>query len=611
MRRIPIRWLLTFSMALVTCCSFIIAGNLIFSAFARNVWMEYTQFVEMQLHDVLGNETDYNWQDKGPFVVASTAHRPIEFPSNYEGGPENFVRSLSKNGYQVILFDDQRRILARYPYNSSLEIMPPSSVFELLELRLNEYAAGTHVRPIPDTDSKRPSFLHGMFFGPVGIFNIFDGFLYGRGQHNFFVFMRGAKDNYEHNSLPGSHADSSNPQNFATEQRSLPNGGGRALTVNSEASVTKHLNADGISIFCPPDFMRVTYEIPNDCQVFVAPFVRQGQLVGFVEVVSSWAVSKRMLYEFAAQITVIGGLLSLIVIAVSIAVNDWLFKPLETVVETARRVSTGDLSARTGLQRGRNEFYMLGSSFDSMVESLEESFTEQRRFIGDASHELKTPITSLLGVAEVLGIIRQQLGDNPQMDKSLATMKRELERMTVLVRDLLLLSRSSELAMKLSMDPISVQELIDEACQASLCGVMNRTVERNSSGDLFLLGDIHLLTRALRNIIDNALRYTPADKKVSVNFAKIGTEVCIAVVDEGCGIKAENIKDLGKRFYRVDSGRARVSGGTGLGLAITRTIVERHKGRLDISSQEGQGTTVKIYLPLPNAQQLGEDVSTK
>ena len=607
MRRIPIRWLLAFSMALVACCSFIIAGNLIFSAFARNIWMEYTQFVEMQLHEVLGSEPEHNWQEKGPFTVAGTAQHPIEFPSDYEGGPEKFVSTLGRNGYQVVLFDSERRILARCPYNSPAEIIPPSSVFDLLELRLNEYAQRGSAAPSVSAKNRRPGFFHGMLFGPVGIFNIFDGFLYGRGRHNFFVFIQDAKDGFGRKDASPDGSDGRDPGHSAEAQGLSAGHSSDPVKQHNEAAVSKHLNADGISIFFPPDFMRVTYEISDDRQVFLAPFVRRGQLVGYVEVVSSWAVSKQMLYEFAAQITVIGLLLSLIVIAVSAAVTDWLFKPLETVLETARRVSDGDLSARTGLAQGRNEFYTLGCSFDRMVERLEESFTEQRRFIGDASHELKTPITSLLGVAEVLSIISQQMGENPQMDKSLTTMKRELERMTVLVRDLLLLSRSSELAMKLSTDPISVQELIDEACQASLCGVMNRTVERNSGGDLFLLGDMHLLTRALRNLIDNALRYTPKDKKVSVNFAKIGTEACIAVVDEGCGIKAENIKDLGKRFYRVDSGRARVSGGTGLGLAITRNIVERHKGRLDISSQEGRGTTVKIYLPLPDEQQFGEE----
>lgn len=603
MRRIPIRWLLTLSMAVVTCCSFIIAGNLVFSAFARNVWMDYTQFVELQLHEVLGKELDPAKLEKGPFLMAQSVHQPIEFPDNYDGGPDKFVRTLGDYGYQVILFDDKQRILARYPQNISMSTVPPSSVFELLELQLNEYKQGGYAsRKRKDGTG---GFFHGIFFGPVGIFNVFDGFLYGRGRHNFFMFVHDAKDNYRRQEENGLSSSADGGKMYA--QQGHMGGGSGQPDYTAEGAAVRKLSSDGISIFFPPDFMRITYEIPDDCQVFVAPFVRQGQLVGFVEVVSSWAAQKGMLYEFAAQIAIIGLFLSLIVVAISAAVSDWLFKPLESVVDAARRVSSGDLSVRTGLPQGRNEFYIVGHSFDRMIESLEESFTEQRRFIGDASHELKTPITSLLGVAEVLSIISQQLGENPQMEKSLATMKRELERMTVLVRDLLLLSRSSELSMKLSMDPISVQELIDEACQASLCGVMNRTVERNSGGDLFLLGDMHLLTRALRNIIDNALRYTPKEKKVSVNFAKIGTEVCIAVVDEGCGIKAENIKDLGKRFYRVDSGRARVSGGTGLGLAITRTIVERHKGRLDISSFEGEGTTVKIYLPLPDEQQFGEE----
>ncbi|MBQ7567406.1 hypothetical protein IJT17_01205, partial [bacterium] len=322
MRRVPIRWLLVLSLALVTCTSFILAGDLIFSAFARSIWMDYTRIVEMRLHDVLGDSADRDESESVPFRISRSVHSPIEFPTDYEGSPDRFVRSLNRYGYQVMLFDDHRRILARYPQNMSVDVVPPSSVFELLELRCRNYfsldeGALTAADGSRFSERKRPSFIHGLFFGPVGIFNTFDGFLYAEASHSFLTFTRHFHAS-EAASVPSVHREPSVASN------SQPLGDERlGQAANAEVSVTSHLSADGISIFCPPDYLRVTYEIPHDCQVFVAPFSRQNKLVGFVQVVSSWAASKQILYEFAAQITVVGVLLSLIIVLVSVLVSGW------------------------------------------------------------------------------------------------------------------------------------------------------------------------------------------------------------------------------------------------------------------------------------------------
>lgn len=632
MRRIPIRLLLAFSLVAVTCISFSCASNLIFSVFTRTLWMDYSKEVEIHLQRTVGDGIGPVGSLYDPILTARAMQKPLERATSLPDNLQEIARQISAERFQVFLFDRNTKLQVRYPDALPLELATPASVFELLNMRCREYRfrlqqkrqLGEDVLEWPGLE--RPSFFKRLFFGPVGIFGFSQEFRYkkyyiGVLQYLHLHHWEGLQVAESERGQAAKNAAITGDSTSVHPGGKPPQGGpgpdpghrphhenGRHLRhMQTELQLVDKISAEGISLFSPPGMNRVTYELPEDLHVMVAPIFCNGRLEGFVQVISSWAFQKQILYDFATQICAIGVLVAMCIVVLSYFVSDWVLRPLKSVVETARSVTAGDLSARTGLPKGRNEFYMVGHTLDRMVDNLQEAFVEQRRFIGDASHELKTPITSLLGVAQVLSIIRQELGDNPQMDKSLATMNRELERMTELVRDLLLLSRSSELSMKLSTDPISVAELIDDACQASLSGVMNRNIVKVPGHDLWLLGDIGLLSRAVRNVIDNALRHTPEDKKVSVSFAKVGEEVCIEVDDEGCGIKAEHLKDLGKRFFRTDKGRARGQGGTGLGLAITRTVVERHKGRLEITSQEGQGTQVKIFLPLPDETLLDNE----
>lgn len=219
-------------------------------------------------------------------------------------------------------------------------------------------------------------------------------------------------------------------------------------------------------------------------------------------------------------------------------------------------------------------------------------------FVANASHELRTPLAAILGYVETL---REDEGkvDTPTAQKFLGIIEREAQRLQALVSDLMSLSRVEAEKHDLPTERIALAPLVERAARdAAGSGRIERLV-LEITAEPFVLGDLHQLEQVVRNLVDNALKYGACDKQVNVTLDLApGDQARIAVCDEGEGIAPEQIPHLTRRFYRTDPGRSRASGGTGLGLAIVKHIVERHRGRLDISSELGKGTRVVVRIPL-------------
>jgi two-component system phosphate regulon sensor histidine kinase PhoR len=219
-------------------------------------------------------------------------------------------------------------------------------------------------------------------------------------------------------------------------------------------------------------------------------------------------------------------------------------------------------------------------------------------FVANASHELRTPLAAILGYVETL---REDEGkvDTPTAQKFLGIIEREAQRLQSLVSDLMSLSRVEAEKHDLPTERIDLAALVERAARdASGSGRIERIV-LDIAAEAEVLGDLHQLEQVVRNLVDNALKYGAADKPVAVALDLApGDQARITVTDEGEGIAPEQIPHLTRRFYRTDPGRSRASGGTGLGLAIVKHIVERHRGRLDISSELGKGTRVVVRIPL-------------
>ena len=227
---------------------------------------------------------------------------------------------------------------------------------------------------------------------------------------------------------------------------------------------------------------------------------------------------------------------------------------------------------------------------------------EQMRadFVANASHELRTPLATLLGFLETLQD-DEAAGDPAIRDRFLAIMFDEATRMRTLVEDLMSLSRIEAERFDAPADPVDLLELLDGVRRSlgSLSDArQSEIVVENEARSTIVPGDRAQLAQLFNNLITNALNYGRAGTPVRVRLEEAGGGLLrVRVIDQGEGIAPEHIPRLTERFYRVDAGRSRSMGGTGLGLAIAKHIALRHRGRLEIVSKPGEGTSVRVYLP--------------
>ncbi|MCT2400281.1 sensor histidine kinase [Novosphingobium mangrovi (ex Huang et al. 2023)] len=217
-------------------------------------------------------------------------------------------------------------------------------------------------------------------------------------------------------------------------------------------------------------------------------------------------------------------------------------------------------------------------------------------FVANASHELRTPLANVLGYVETL-MNPKAGGDETVRNRFLETIRHEAQRMQALISDLMSLSRIEAIKHEVPLDNVELVALVHD-----VAGEFRRSAQVAVTANCtraVIAGDRGQLSQVLRNLIDNALKYGKpgGPVEVSVEAARTGW-VLITVRDEGEGIPPEHLPRITERFYRADTSRSRAAGGTGLGLSIVKHIVERHRGRFDIESRLGAGTTASLMLPL-------------
>ncbi len=220
-------------------------------------------------------------------------------------------------------------------------------------------------------------------------------------------------------------------------------------------------------------------------------------------------------------------------------------------------------------------------------------------FVANASHELRTPLASIIGYMETL---EEQGEEVPakQAVKFYGTVLREARRLQTLVEDLMSLSRVEAEKHDQPREPVDLIQLVKQAGRDGAGPDRTDRVDFNTpEGELLVRGDRRQLEQLVRNLVDNAFKYGGDDENVAVTITVGERSMAnLHIQDKGEGIASEHIPHLTRRFYRTDPSRSRAAGGTGLGLAIVKHIVERHRGRLDISSQQGVGTEVTVRIPI-------------
>ena len=276
-------------------------------------------------------------------------------------------------------------------------------------------------------------------------------------------------------------------------------------------------------------------------------------------------------------------------------------RPLETMGTTAGAIAAGDLSRRVEPADDSTEIGKLGTSLNAMLSQIEAAFDERRaseerlrRFVGDASHELRTPITSIRGYAE---LFRRGASTRPDdLARSMSRIEAEAERMGVLVDDLLLLARLDQ-GRPLERKPVDLQSVVTDAVDAARAIDPERVLDADLDGPATVVGDAGRLRQVIDNLLENARVHTPTGTPthVTLRTADDGGAL-LTIADEGPGMDPEVASKAFERFYRGDPARARSTGGAGLGLAIVAAIVESHGGSVQVRDADA-GTTVEVRFP--------------
>ena len=259
---------------------------------------------------------------------------------------------------------------------------------------------------------------------------------------------------------------------------------------------------------------------------------------------------------------------------------------------TDRRVASGDQPA---------EVARVAVSLDAMLDRLDAALTARaeseqrlRTFVADAAHELRTPVTTIRGYAE---LFERGARDDPQeLAKVLSRIRSEAERMGDLVDDLVLLARLDE-ARELERGPVDLTVLAHDAAMDARAADGERTVVVDEDGPAVVVGDEPALRQVLANLLTNVTRHTPPGTRATVRVRIDGPHAVLQVADDGPGLAAEHRERVFERFYRTDAGRARATGGAGLGLSIVAAIAHAHGGSTAADVTPGGGTTVTLRLP--------------
>lgn len=290
-------------------------------------------------------------------------------------------------------------------------------------------------------------------------------------------------------------------------------------------------------------------------------------------------------------------------------------KPLYDLAETARNlnvqsfdgenlkdlageisnIDASKLDRRISVDSSQTELKALAAAINGMLNRINSSYQSQVRFVSDASHELRTPISVIQGYINLLD--RWGKEDEKTLQESIDAIKSEIEGMKELVEKLLFLARGDSETIQLQKDLFDACEIVDEIIKETQMIDRGHRFETTLSIPAYVEADRQFFKQAIRILVDNSIKYTPVGKLIMLKVIKDEGKVHIIVQDQGIGIDAEDLPNIFDRFYRSDKSRARKSGGTGLGLAIAKWIIERHGAYFEILSRIDIGTRITIVFP--------------
>lgn len=291
-----------------------------------------------------------------------------------------------------------------------------------------------------------------------------------------------------------------------------------------------------------------------------------------------------------------------------------ILKPLNEMAETASRLSNmtfdeekfqnledaiskiSPIISDERISIGDNELQGLEDAINKLLDRMRESYRQQARFVSDASHELRTPISVIQGYANMLD--RWGKNDESVLEESITAIKCESENMKNLVEQLLFLARGVNGKTQLTIGRFSLNDMMKEVLEESIMIDKNHAYNYIDSEDISILGDVALLKQTARILVENAAKYTEKGGCITLRIGRNDKgEAYFSIQDTGIGIDEKDVAHIFERFFRADTARVRKDGGTGLGLSIAKWIVDSHRGYFSILSRKEIGTRITVFLP--------------
>jgi heavy metal sensor kinase len=281
--------------------------------------------------------------------------------------------------------------------------------------------------------------------------------------------------------------------------------------------------------------------------------------------------------------------------------------PVVRMSATAASIGAANLHERLPVENDRDELGALARVINGLLARLDASFEQQRRFMADASHELRTPVAIMRSESDVA--LSQKERSNADLRESLAIVNDETRRLTHIVEDLFTLARADAGQYKLASKEFYLDELASEVAQSvrRLVSEKGLTLQLDAVEEMPFRGDENLLRRLLLNLVDNAIKYSPRGGGMTISCKRIAKRYMITVSDTGPGIPIEAQPKIFERFYRADRARSRAEddngdtmGGAGLGLSIARWVAEAHDGTIELLHSSASGSIFQLTLPAHN-----------
>lgn len=309
------------------------------------------------------------------------------------------------------------------------------------------------------------------------------------------------------------------------------------------------------------------------------------------------------LLGFIQQILLVEMVLGLVLaLFLGYFVSQRLLQPIRSMTDTVKSIEVSDLGTRLEVSDTKDELSELAVTFNRMLERIQQGFDQQQRFVSDASHELRTPVTVIRGYADMLS--RWGRHDEETLQEGLEAIGSEAENMQELIEKLLFLARADQKRQILHKELLDMQALVGDVFRKMQMAVDSHHLQLLANEPAMVLADKVTMRQMLRIFLENAVKYTPAGGVIRLSSSRCpenAGRLELMIEDTGIGIAEEEQEKIFQRFYRVDSSRTKEAGqpgGTGLGLSIAKWIADRHGIKIRVESQPGTGTRFTLKIPL-------------